>query len=94
MAGTLNSTPSQTFRIQFYAVPLCDPSGSGGGLTFLGETTASTNGSGSNTALLSQLETTVFAPIPTAREPMITAESSGAWSSVRKAERMGDVGYS
>ncbi|HXG64526.1 MAG TPA: Calx-beta domain-containing protein, partial [Blastocatellia bacterium] len=44
--GALNSTAGANFRIEFFANPSCDPSGNGEGQTFLGFTTATTNGSG------------------------------------------------
>ncbi|MDA2927926.1 CSLREA domain-containing protein, partial [Acidobacteria bacterium AH-259-G07] len=44
--GTLNSTPNTTFRLEFFATSACDPSGFGEGETFLGSTTATTDGSG------------------------------------------------
>jgi len=41
--GTLNSTPNQSFRIQFYASPACDPLyNSGEGVIFLGARTVLT----------------------------------------------------
>ena len=45
-AGTLNSTPNGTFRVQFFSNPSCDSTGVGEGQYFLGETTVATNGSG------------------------------------------------
>jgi hypothetical protein len=44
--GTLNSTASATFTIQFFANDTCDPSGNGEGQLFLGATTVTTNASG------------------------------------------------
>ncbi|MGB8507644.1 MAG: hypothetical protein WCD76_04505, partial [Pyrinomonadaceae bacterium] len=45
--GTLNSTPGQTFTIDFYSNPTCDTSGSGEGQNYLGSvTTGTTDGSG------------------------------------------------
>ena len=44
--GTLNSTPNTTFRLEFFANSVCDPSGFGEGETFLGSTTSTTDGSG------------------------------------------------
>jgi uncharacterized protein (TIGR03437 family) len=41
--GTLNSTASTTFTIQFFANPVCDPSGHGEGRIFVGSTTVTTN---------------------------------------------------
>lgn len=47
--GTLNSNPSSSFRLEFFASPQCDASGFGEGQVFLGSTTVATNSSG-NTA--------------------------------------------
>jgi len=41
--GTLNSKASTKFRIEFFANDQCDPSGHGGGETFLGATSVTTN---------------------------------------------------
>ncbi len=47
--GTLNSTPNTTFRIEFFGNGACDASGNGEGATFLGATTAATDGAGNGT---------------------------------------------
>jgi VCBS repeat-containing protein len=44
--GTLNSTPSTTFRLEFFSSAACDPSGFGQGQTFLGFSNLTTDGSG------------------------------------------------
>jgi CSLREA domain-containing protein len=45
--GTLNSTPGQTFTIDFYDSPTCDGSGNGEGKVYLGSTiTTTTDGNG------------------------------------------------
>ncbi len=46
VTGTLDSTASRSFTIQFFANAVCDPSGNGEGQTFLGQTTVTTNASG------------------------------------------------
>jgi CSLREA domain-containing protein len=47
IAGTLNSTPGQTFTIEFFSNPSCDSSGNGEGRTYLGNvTTAATDSNG------------------------------------------------
>src|SRR5207253_5179751 len=43
--GTLNSTASTQFRIEFFSNGSCDPSGNGQGRTFLGFTNATTDAS-------------------------------------------------
>lgn len=44
--GTLNSTPSSAFTVQFFQSPFCDPSGNGEGTTFRGEAVVNTDGAG------------------------------------------------
>src|SRR5262249_46915583 len=46
LSGTLQSLASTAFRIECFANTTADPSGYGQGLTFLGFTTVTTNGSG------------------------------------------------
>ena len=47
--GTLNSTPSTQFRIEFFASDAADPSGNGEGQTFLGFVNATTGADGNAT---------------------------------------------
>jgi CSLREA domain-containing protein len=42
--GTLNSTPGETFDLDFYSSPSCDSSDHGEGKTFLGSTSVTTDG--------------------------------------------------
>ncbi len=46
VTGSLSSTPSTTFTLQFFASPTPDPSGHGQGQIFLGSTTATTDAVG------------------------------------------------
>lgn len=46
VAGTLNSTPSRDFRIEFFSNVDCDPSTYGEGQTYLGFTEVTTDGNG------------------------------------------------
>lgn len=46
IAGTLDSTPGTTFRIELFSAAECDPGGNGEGARFLGATSATTNASG------------------------------------------------
>src|SRR5262249_46197582 len=59
--GTLNSTASRTFTIDFFASPACDATGNGEGQTYLGSTNVTTDGSGnaSFTTTLSVMSTGV-----------------------------------
>jgi hypothetical protein len=68
--GTLNSTPSTTFRIEFFANPAADPSGFGQGQTFLGFTTVTTDANGNASF------TTTFSPAVAAGQ-VISATSTG-----------------
>ena len=44
--GSLNSTPSTSFQIDFYDSPVCDPSGHGQGKTYLGSASVATDANG------------------------------------------------
>lgn len=44
--GSFNSNPNQTYSIDFYSSPECDPSGNGEGRTYLGSTSISTDSTG------------------------------------------------
>jgi len=46
ICGTLNSTASKTFRLEFFSNRACDPSGFGQGETFIGFTNVTTDASG------------------------------------------------
>jgi hypothetical protein len=46
IGGTLDSTPSTTFRIELFSNPSCDPSGAGEDKTFLGSVDTPTDGAG------------------------------------------------
>jgi titin len=46
VTGTLNSKASQTYLVQFFAGPSCNPSGYGDGNYYIGQTNVTTNGSG------------------------------------------------
>ncbi len=58
-AGSLSSSPSDTFTIEFFASPTCDPSGNGEGETPLGATAVTTNASG-----LAAFDVTLGAVVP------------------------------
>ena len=49
VSGTLNSMASETFDLDFYASPSCDPSGNGEGLRYLGSTSATIDAGGDAT---------------------------------------------
>ncbi len=56
VAGTLNSTPSTTYRVEFFSTPACDASGNGEGQTFAGFADVMTDGAG-NAAISTPLGT-------------------------------------
>lgn len=53
ISGMLNSTASTSFELEFFSSPTCHASGYGEGKTFLGATTATTDGSGNASFSLS-----------------------------------------
>ncbi|HWN96226.1 MAG TPA: immunoglobulin domain-containing protein [Methylomirabilota bacterium] len=55
ISGTLNSLPSTAFRVEFFANAMGDPSNHGEGQTFIGATTVTTSGSGSQNFTFSAL---------------------------------------
>ena len=71
VSGRLDSAPNQTFAVDIYSNPSCDPSGYGEGQTYLGSTQATTNASG--VATFSGSFTT-----PSAPGQVITATSTDA----------------
>ncbi|MDR3639531.1 MAG: MBG domain-containing protein, partial [Isosphaeraceae bacterium] len=58
VSGSLNSTPNTTFRIEFFANPVADPSGHGQGQTYLGFANVTTDSSG-NATIAVQLQAIV-----------------------------------
>jgi hypothetical protein len=58
IVGSLNSTPSTTFTLQFFANPTADPSGHGQGQTLIGTTTVTTDSSG-NASFVASFPTVV-----------------------------------
>src|SRR4051795_4471711 len=68
ITGTLNSTASTSFRIDFYSASSCDDSGNGEGDTHVGSAIVTTNGSGNATI------NSVFPQIP---DHFVTATATG-----------------
>ncbi|MCB9450499.1 MAG: CSLREA domain-containing protein [Anaerolineaceae bacterium] len=60
ITGTLNSTASRSFRVEFFANDTCDPSGYGEGQVYLGFLDVATNASG-DAAVNTNLAASVFA---------------------------------
>lgn len=67
--GSLNSTPSTTFRIEFFSNPACDPSGYGEGETFLGFSDQTTDDQGN-------VSFSVTLPAPVTIGSIITATAT------------------
>jgi hypothetical protein len=70
ISGGLNSTPNQTFTIQFFSSPAPDPSAFGEGKTFIGQTSVTTNANGNRS----------FTFIPAQKVPVgwrVTATATG-----------------
>ncbi len=70
IAGNLNSAPSTTFRLEFFANTAADPSGNGEGQTFLGSQDVMTDGSG-NVAF-----TAVLPLLPPSGQTVISATAT------------------
>lgn len=77
IAGALHSSPLQTFALEFFASPACDPSGFGEGEAFLGSASVVTNAAGNAT-----FDVTLPAAIPAGWFATATAtvEPTGATS--------------
>jgi hypothetical protein len=68
VTGTLNSTASTSFRVEFFSNAACDASGNGEGRTFLGSTNVTTDGSGN-----ANINTTIPAPVSNGEAVTATA---------------------
>ena len=89
--GNLNSAPNASYRLEFFANDLCDPSGHGQGQTFLGDATVMTD-AGGNAAFA------VVLPAPAEGGQSITATATdlagntSEFSACRLAEYAGGRG--
>jgi hypothetical protein len=89
--GSLNSAPNASYRLEFFANDLCDPSGHGQGQTFLGDATVMTD-AGGNAAFA------VVLPAPAEEGQFITATATdlagntSEFSACRLAEYAGGRG--
>ncbi|MCI0346995.1 MAG: hypothetical protein L0221_16400, partial [Chloroflexi bacterium] len=68
IVGSLNSTASTTFRIEFFSNPAADPSGHGEGETYLGFVDVTTDGAGN-----AAISTTLSANVPVGASITATA---------------------
>ncbi|MFN8371565.1 MAG: NosD domain-containing protein [Anaerolineae bacterium] len=78
ISGTLNSTVTTTFRVDFYSVATCDGSGNGEGAVFLGSGNVLTDGAGNVTftAPVTSATTTGFITATTTNPGNSTSEFS------------------
>jgi hypothetical protein len=75
--GTLNSTPDQTFNLQFFSNQTCDAAGNGEGQTFLGSTSVTTDANGNasfNTTLATATSAGQFVTATATDAPSNTSE--------------------
>ena len=70
--GTLNSTASTTFRVEFFANAACDGSGFGEGQTFIGFRSVTTDGSGNASF------NAAFAPLPPGQQVVTSTATDPA----------------
>ena len=68
ITGTLNSTASTSFRVDFYSASSCDPSGNGEGDNYVGSANVTTNGSG---------DATINSIFPQIDDHFVTATATG-----------------
>jgi hypothetical protein len=85
--GTLNSTPTMAFRLEFFSNSVADPSGYGEGETYLGSTTVVTDGAGD-----ASFDVTLPVPVPggyrvtaTATDPNNNTSEFSEWAFVMAA---------
>ena len=88
LTGRIQSTPNTSYFIDFYSIPSCDPSGHGGGSSYLGDVTISTGADGEATfqRVFEGAPETGFATATATR-----ASSGGPTSEFSRCIRLGDV---
>ena len=82
IAGTLNSTPGRTFRIDVYRNAVADASGHGEGQVYLGSTNLTANGSGNGTFLFNGVGSFTGQLIATTATDATTGDTSEFSTSV------------
>jgi CSLREA domain-containing protein len=92
--GTLNSTASTAFRLEFFANASCDPSGNGEGREFLGSAMVKTNASG-NASFNVTLPAATAGPTitATATDPAGNTSEFSACSNAAPVFSCGSVGF-
>jgi hypothetical protein len=88
VGGTLNSTPSASFRIELFASPACDASGNGEGQTFLGFTNATTDGAG-NASFVASVPTVAVGQAITATATNLASNDTSEFSACRTVQQAG-----
>lgn len=86
--GSLNSTPSSTFQLEFFSSPTCDASGNGEGETFIGSATVTTGASG----IASLASPAVSLPTVVATGRFITATATDAAGNTSEFSKCAVVG--
>ncbi len=88
VTGSLNSTPSSDFDLDFFASPSCDPSGNGEGQSALGSASVSTNSGGD----VGFMVTLGMPASPGAAVTAIATDSLGNSSEFSACRAVGDIG--
>ena len=78
--GTLDSSPSDQFTIEFFASPSCDPSGFGEGAAFVGSTLATTDGAGHGTFSLTLPAAVAVGAVVTATATRLSTDDTSEFS--------------
>jgi hypothetical protein len=84
--GGLNSTPNDTFNLQFFASPTADRSGFGEGKTYVGQTNVTTNGGGTVAFSLTTLTPLAGGQVVTAIATSITTDGTSEFSRAEEVE--------
>ena len=84
--GGLNSTPNDTFNLQFFSSPTADPSGFGEGKTYVGQTNVTTNAGGTVAFSLTTLSPLSGGQMVTATATSITTAGTSEFSRVEEVE--------
>jgi Dockerin type I domain len=82
IGGTLNSTPTTSFRIEFFANNSIDPSGFGEGKRFLGAKTVATDSAGNVTINATNLGATASGEVVTATATNVASNETSEFSKV------------
>ncbi len=84
--GGLNSSPNDTFNLQFFSSPTADPSGFGEGETFVGQTNVTTNAGGTTTFSFTTSTPVAGGRVITATATNITTDDTSEFSRAVEVE--------